>query len=149
LNFGQPLKPRGSISFIVPMVGTGLNSMMFGYFSIHCERDIGFHVLWKQVHILSSLFSQFFCWWVDIVLLIDSICTLVDVIIVNFTWANLVSWTTFSREVVASLVAQVKKRFYCNHYSIDVFFPLAIEVFYVFINKLTTLFIDVLTWCGQ
>jgi hypothetical protein len=42
-----------------------------------------------------------------------------------------------------------KRRFYHDHYSADMFFPLAIEVFIVFSNSLTTFVIDVLTLCGQ
>jgi predicted naringenin-chalcone synthase len=63
------------------------------------------------------------------VLLIDIICTLVNVVIANTTRANLVSWAVLSRGVVALLVAQVKERFHRDRYLTDVFFPLAIEVF--------------------
>ncbi len=71
----------------------------------------------------------FFCWWVDIVLLIDNICTLDDVIIVAFTWTNLVSQATFSHKVSISPVVQVKKGFSCDYYSTYVFLLFVIEDF--------------------
>jgi hypothetical protein len=64
-----------------------------------------------------------------LVLLIDDIPTLVDVFIANPTRAYLVSRAIISHGVDASLVAQVKEKFHCNHYLVDVFLPLAMEVF--------------------
>jgi hypothetical protein len=53
---------------------------------------------------VESLFLQSSCRWVDIVLLVDGIRTLVDVVIVDLAQGDLVSW------VATSLAVQVKKR---------------------------------------
>jgi hypothetical protein len=44
---------------------------------------------WKQSHALLSITFNSSCWWVDIVLTKDDICTLVDIVIVDPTQANL------------------------------------------------------------
>jgi len=46
-------------------------------------RYSGFHVVHEQTHVLLSLTFESSCWWADIVLLVDGICTLADVIIVD------------------------------------------------------------------
>jgi hypothetical protein len=69
-------------------------------------------------------FLQSFHWWVDIVLLVDGIRTLVDVIIVDPTQANLVSWAALFRGVAAIVVAHVKEGLYYNCYPTDMFFSL-------------------------
>jgi len=46
-------------------------------------RYSGFHVVHEQTHVLLFLTFESLCWWADIVLLVDDICTLADVIIVN------------------------------------------------------------------
>jgi hypothetical protein len=109
-------------------------------FCIHCKR------CWISCFARASPHSfilQSFCWQVESVLLIASIYTLVDVIIVNFTWTDLVAHAAFSRGVVASLAVQVKKGFYCDHYSANVFFLLVIEVFSCFHQQAD----NFLHWC--
>jgi hypothetical protein len=78
-------------------------------------KDVRFHVLREQTHNLSTPSFQFSCRQVNIVCKVDDICTLVDVIIVGIIQANLLSQMIFSRGLAASLVAQVKERFYYNH----------------------------------
>jgi hypothetical protein len=46
-------------------------------------RDMGFHVLQKQTHVLSPLTLQSSCCRIDVVLLIDGVCTSINVVIVN------------------------------------------------------------------
>jgi hypothetical protein len=75
--------------------------------------------------------------------------TLVDVVTIDPTWANLLSRTAHSNEVVVTLATQMKEGYYCDRYPVDVFFPLTIEVFGFFTNRFTISFINVLTWCGQ
>ncbi len=41
----------------------------------------------------------------------DGVCTLVDVVISNFTWVHLVSHAVFSRGVEAIVVVQAKDDF--------------------------------------
>jgi hypothetical protein len=93
-------------------------------------KDVEFHVLREQTHglLLSSL--QYFHSFVNIVLSVDNICTLANVIIVDPTQADLVSWPTFSHGVVtSSVVIQVKEKLYRDCYLMAMFFPLAIEIF--------------------
>ncbi len=92
-------------------------------------RNAGFHVLWEQTHILPLPFLQSSCQRIKIVLLVDGIRILADVIIVDPTQADLVSRTTFSCGVVATMVAQVKEGLYYDHYPLNMFFLLAIKVF--------------------
>jgi hypothetical protein len=60
---------------------------------------------------------------------VDGIHTLCDVIIVDPTQTNLISWAALSHGVFATMVAQVKEGFYRDHYPIDMFSPLATKVF--------------------
>jgi hypothetical protein len=89
-------------------------------------RDAGFHILGKQIHVLPPPFFKSFYRWVDIVLSMDGICTLVDVIIVDPTGTNLVSWVAHSHGVVTTVAARVKENLCCDHYPTNMFFPLAI-----------------------
>ncbi len=59
----------------------------------------------------------------------DSICTLSDVIIVDFTRTNLISWVALFHGVFVRVVAQVKEGLYYDCYPINMFLPLAIKVF--------------------
>ncbi len=52
-------------------------------------RDVGFHVGWEQLHALPSTTFNSSCRWVDIILTKYGIHTLINVIIVNPTWADL------------------------------------------------------------
>ncbi len=47
-------------------------------------------------HILSSPSLEFLCWWVDIVLTINEVYILIDVIIIDPTQMDLVSWIVVS-----------------------------------------------------
>jgi hypothetical protein len=79
----------------------------------------------------------------------DGICTLVNVIIVDPIRTNLVSWVVLSHGVVATVVAQMKEGLYHNRYLVNMFLPLAIEVFGCFHQQSNNLFINVLTWREQ
>ncbi len=46
-------------------------------------RDVGFHVSQEQIHILPPLTLQFLHHLVDIVFLVNAVCTLADVVITN------------------------------------------------------------------
>ncbi len=67
-------------------------------------------------------FSLVFLLVVDIVLLVDDICTLANVIIVNPIRIDLVSWVTISCGVAMIVEVQVKEGLYCNCYIMDMFF---------------------------
>lgn len=83
------------------------------------------------------------------ILSVDGIHTLLNVIIVDLIWANLLSWMAFSYWVTMIMTTQVKEEFYCDYYLIHIFLPLGIEVFGCLHNSLITFFINVLTWRGQ
>jgi hypothetical protein len=59
----------------------------------------------------------------------DGICTLVDVVIINPTWANLLPRFCIIQRFATSNVVQAKKNNYHNQHLINQFLPLAIEVF--------------------
>lgn len=133
MNFDQLLEPMGIHLFHCAHGGDRIEFYNVVWMFLHPLREILDFMFCKN----KSTFSRplpfiFFCWWVDIVLLIDNICTLVDVIIVAFTWTDFVSQATFSQRVATSLVVQVKKGFSCDYYSIDVFLPFVIEGFLCF-----------------
>jgi hypothetical protein len=91
--------------------------------------DMGFHVSHDQAHVLSPPSLQSSCEQVNIMLLIDGICTLANVVIINPTQVDLVSQTTSFHRVVTKMVTQAKEGFYHNQNPINTFFPLAIKVF--------------------
>jgi hypothetical protein len=118
-------------------------------FYFHCKRFkfscfVGIHP-----HFFTIFFFLFSYQQVNIVLKVDDICTLVDVVITNLIWINLVSQVTFSCGVVGTMSTQVKKGLYCNHYAIDKFFFLVIKVFGCLYQQFDSFFINVLTWHGQ
>jgi hypothetical protein len=48
-------------------------------------REVKFHVSHEQTDVVSLLAFQKICQWVDIMLLVDDICTLINVFITNPT----------------------------------------------------------------
>ncbi len=86
-------------------------------------------------------------------MLIDDIRTLVDIVIIDLTQADLVSRAVLSHGVDVSLAAQVKEGLHSDHCLADVFSLLPQNFFVVFSSKLATFFITffigVLTWCEQ
>jgi hypothetical protein len=75
---------------------------------------MGFHVSRDQTHVLSSPSLQSSHEQVDIMLLIDGICTVTNVIIVDPTRVDLVFQTTSFHEVVTKMVTHAKEGFYHN-----------------------------------
>jgi len=70
--------------------------------------DVGFQMRWEQLHVLPSNMFNSFCRQIDIVLTKNGICTLVDIFIVDSTWANLFSQSYITQGFVVSNVAQTK-----------------------------------------
>jgi hypothetical protein len=60
---------------------------------VSIAKDMTFHVLQEQTHILSPPFPSH--WRVDIVLSVDGIYTLTNVVIIDPTQVDMVSLTTF------------------------------------------------------
>jgi hypothetical protein len=59
----------------------------------------------------------------------NDIHTLVDVVIVDPTWMDLLPWSCATQGFVAFDVAQAKKQSYCDQHLADQFLPLVVEVF--------------------
>jgi len=71
--------------------------------------DVGFHVGQEQLHVLPLNMFNSFRWWVDIVLTKNGICTLVEIVIVNPTWMNLLSQFYTTQGFVVSNVVETKE----------------------------------------
>jgi hypothetical protein len=69
----------------------------------------GFHLWWKQLHALPLTTFNSYCQWVDIVLIKDDICTLVDIIIIDPTWVDLHPWSYTIQRFNALDAVQAKK----------------------------------------
>jgi hypothetical protein len=69
------------------------------------------------------------CEWIDIVLTKEDIHTLIDIIIIDPTWMNLLPQSYATKGFVASNTTQTKNRNYRDQHPIDQFLLLAIEVF--------------------
>jgi hypothetical protein len=82
-----------------------------------------------QPHVLLSTIFHSFCRWIDILFTKYGICIVIDVVIVDPTWANLLCWFCATQGFVASKVAKAKKRNYHNQHPTNHFLPLVIEVF--------------------
>jgi hypothetical protein len=74
--------------------------------------DVRFHVSQEQTHVLPPHALQFLCHWVDIVLLINGVHTLVDIVIVDPIQVDLVPQVIFSCGVLTIVVIQTKDGFY-------------------------------------
>ncbi len=125
---GQPLNPRGT-RFLCCSHGGGMDYIPWHgskCFCLHWKRH---GVSCDQTHVLSPASLQSSRELVDIMLLIDGICTLANVIIINPTQVDLVSQTTSFHRVVTKMVTQAKEGFYHNQHPINTFFSLTIEVF--------------------
>ncbi len=82
--YGQPLDLMGIHFFHCTHGGERMLShdvVRDAFASI--TRYSGFHVVHEQTHVLLSFTLESSCWWADIVLLVDGICTLANVIIVD------------------------------------------------------------------
>jgi hypothetical protein len=92
-------------------------------------RDVDFHVKWKQLHALLSTTFHSFHWWVDIMLTKDGIHTLVNVVIANPTWVDLLHQSYATKKFVTFEIIQVKEKSYHDWHPIDHFLILTIEMF--------------------
>ncbi len=103
---GHPLNPMGIHLLHCTHGGektTSHNVIRDAFMSI--VRDVRFHILQEQTHILRPPSFQFFYQWINIVLLIDSIHTLANVVIVDHIRTDLVSKVAFFRGVVVVVAA--------------------------------------------
>jgi hypothetical protein len=72
-------------------------------------QDASSHVGQEQIYVFPSNTFNSFCWWVDIVLFKNDICTLVDVVIVDPTWVDLLPQSCTAQGFVTSNAVQAKK----------------------------------------
>jgi len=93
--------------------------------------DVSFHMGWEQLHAFPSTTFNSFCQWINIVLTKNGIHTLVNVVIVDPTWVNLLPQFCAIQGFVAFDVTQVKEKSYRNRHPINQFFPLAIDVIWL------------------
>ncbi len=65
----------------------------------------------------------------NIVFIVDGTCTLINIIIVDSTYAKKNSQIIFFRKVVPMIATQAKIVSYCDQHLEDDFIPLAIKMF--------------------
>jgi len=132
----HPLDPKG-IHFFLLCPWWGEDYIAWNHsrcFCVHCKR-CQFSGFARSNPCFRTTFFSSFSSGVDIVLSVDDIHTLVDVVIVDLTWTNLVWQVVLFRGVAALLVVQVKEGFYCDYYLTNVFFHFVIEVFGCFYQQ--------------
>jgi hypothetical protein len=110
------------------MIGKGLHPMMLFKMPLHplSKEKHGFISCRSKPTFFHDLFFIFFVNELTLFCSVDGIHTLVNGIIINSIWANLVSRATFSLGVAAIVVAQGKERFYRDYYPTNVFFLLLV-----------------------
>jgi hypothetical protein len=84
-------------------------------------RNVKFHVLQKQTHVLPPPTLQSSHQRIDVVLIVNSVYMFADVVIVNPTRVDLVSWTVFSHWVAIIVMIHVKDDLYCDRFSANIF----------------------------
>jgi len=92
-------------------------------------RDIEFYVVCEQTHVLPISFFQSSWQWMDIVFSVNGTCTLVDVVIVDPTYVNLILWVDSSWGAITMIITQTKIVSYHNRHLKDDFIPLVVEIF--------------------
>jgi len=105
-------------------------------------QDVGLYVGHEQVHALLSTMLDSSCWWINIVLTKDGICTLANIVIANAMFVDLPPQSCTIQRFATSNATQAKERSYHDQQPTNQFFPLAIEVFkclhkqaYVFLHN--------------
>ncbi len=71
--------------------------------------DVGFHMWWQQLHALFSNTVNSSCRWIDIVFTKDGICTLLDIVIANPTWVDLLPQSYATQGFVVFDATQARK----------------------------------------
>jgi hypothetical protein len=72
--------------------------------------NVDFHVKQEQLHMFPSTTFHSSHRWVDIVLTKDGIRILIDVVIIDPRWMDLLCWSCGIRKFVAFKVVQTKKK---------------------------------------
>jgi hypothetical protein len=92
-------------------------------------RDVSFHVGREQLHVFPSITFNSFRQQIDIVLTKYSICTVVNIVIVNPTRTDLFLRSCVIQRFVTLMQLKPKKKNYHNQHSTDQFLLLRIEIF--------------------
>jgi hypothetical protein len=91
--------------------------------------DVSFHVEREQLYALPSTTFNSSRQLIHIVLTKNDIHTLTNVVIMDATWMDLLSWSCAIQGFVAFDATQAKEISYHNQHPTDQIFPLTIEVF--------------------
>jgi hypothetical protein len=90
---------------------------------------VGFHVGWEQLHALPlNTFNSSFQ-WIDIMFSKDDIRTVVNNVIANPTWVDLLLQFYATQGFVTFDAAQAKEQNYRDWHLTDQFLPIIVEVF--------------------
>jgi hypothetical protein len=92
-------------------------------------RDVGYHVGWEQFHAFLSNLLNLFCWWINIMFTKDGIRTLIDFLIDDLMWVDLVPQFYATQRFVVFKVVEAKEQNYHDWHLIDQFVLLVVEVF--------------------
>jgi hypothetical protein len=92
-------------------------------------QNVGFHMGWKQLHVLLSTTFNSFCWWTNIVFTKYGIHTLADIVIVDLMRTYLLPRSCTTQRFATFNAAPAKERSYRNWHPINEFLPLAIKIF--------------------
>jgi hypothetical protein len=92
-------------------------------------QDVGLYMGQEQLHALLSAIFNTSCWWINIVLTKDGICTLVNIVIANAMFVDLPRQSCTTQRFATSNAIQTKERNYRDQHPTNQFFPIAIKVF--------------------
>jgi hypothetical protein len=91
--------------------------------------DVGFHVGQEHLHaLLSNIFKSSFR-RIDIMFTKDDICIVVDIVITDPTWVDLLPQFCTTQGFVTFDAARTKKRSYYKQHLVDQFLFIVMEVF--------------------
>jgi hypothetical protein len=100
-------------------------------FHVLCEQNTPFLVVISLIITMMTGYYVYSRWYLHfgIVFMVDGICTLTDVIIVDLIHPHLVLQVFFFLGMVATITTQTKVVSYCNRHLKDDFIFLVVEIF--------------------
>jgi hypothetical protein len=119
----------GDIVFVVHMVGRWwLHVMLCEILSQPLREMWGFMSCNNKPMSFCPLLYSSHC-QINILLLVDDVHTLANIIIIDPTRVDLVSWTIIFCGGIMTIVVQMKDGLYHDQFPINMFFPLDMKVF--------------------
>jgi hypothetical protein len=97
-------------------------------FCMHYKRCMFSWCAWANSHSFAT-YPLILMSIINIVLSINDICTLANVISINPTWMNFISCVKLFHEVAMIVAIPKKEGLYWDQYLVDLFLPLAVEIF--------------------